>query len=524
MSFWSMSRAGKDAQGQLSEMPKWYKDSFTKDLGRSNDLYDTSRGATNEYTAYLRDRMANGFATPEEIQQAGQAMLPGVDDAISSRRGRLNDIGASFDPRTGQVLDEVNGRIDEYGGAIQGTFGAAEGDTGDTFNRMRGRNEGISNDITGVMRGAYEGSAANAAGTYGGLRGANSRMAQDFYDSTGNTYDLATKNLEQLRPNGEFAAARTSRAFSPLVASTQRRLRAAGVDANSPEASVQLTRVGAARARAMDDQYADANTEFVDRSNSMLFGKQGDMERLRRSEFGTEADLATQQDAIDRGLRLGESSAFGAEKSRLNNLQNSADAGQFSANQYNRDQNFNRTADYLNQRTNAALMGRDMNLQDWNTRSNLAREQNQEDLTGLNLKDFQNQRGVEQTGRNIDQRNQAAGGLGQQGNQFMNNAQGWGNQAMGWGNGAQQGFQNAYGVESQNAGWGKKLVAGAAAAGADMFLPGSGQLIRGAAGGGQGGGQYGGGYQGGGVFSFGNIQNPFKRKTYSPGPGDYGDY
>lgn len=215
---------------------------------------------------------------------------------------------------------------------------------------------------------------------------------------------------------------------------------------------------------------------------------------------------------------------------------NNMDMARADANFRLQDTMYGRAQDWRNQGNQLDLLNRDMWRQDWDTESDLAREQNNEDDYGLNMRDRQYNRGQEWIQNNYGIQDTAAGNLAQIMARDQARQMDAARLAQGWGDRANSAYSQVQQQEAGRGGWGTRLLGAAAAIGAN-FIPGVGPAISqgitgmmgaggfggmmpgGGSGGGQmfggpsGGGQYGGGWGGGGSpysFSWGNVANTFR--------------
>lgn len=623
MSFWGASDAQKEATGAPREIGAYSRDQMKSWLGRANLQGQRGEQYQGEAADYWRNMRDQGFYSPEDIRGFGQQVMPGVDEAIARRQGRLQDIGADW----GTTEAAGRGRLDEKGENINRAYEQGAGTLNDTYGRIGARGEDISNRIVGnigdtysAQRGAttdlfgnlinandqgfgkvqreasglYGGLRSDAAGQYGrmggdvtgtyggltgdtrgtygqlqgenrssisGLKGDTAGTYGNLLTDTGATYSnlqgrnegaygKANETFSRMDPLGEYRAGEVARSYAPQMAATNQRLRAAGVDPNSPEGMEAKRRVESAAARSMDDAYATQTEKYVAGKNALTLGQEdinrglainrlGTTERQQLGRLGDERSLEMAGQETNRGLALGR---LGDERTlatnRLNTslgldreqgaidrqlateaggIQRKADidalmnqqglatragdinrglaleeGGQFR-NELTRNQGLSDQYDTARMRD---IYGNDMSrfrdtqgLVDqrgqfdenaWNTRSNLGRELNQEENTALGMKQEQYGQGMNWANAQRSAQNLGATNTGQVGQQALSNASNFGTQANNWAGRAQDAYGQTYQYEAPNAGWGTKLLVGAGAAAADAFVPGSGQVIRGA--------------------------------------------
>ncbi len=564
MSFWGASNTQKEATGFPRELGTWSFEQLKSWLGRANAQGATAEQLQQFAQDYWKERTEKGLATPEEIRRFGQEIMPGIDAAIAARGGRLDQVGQDWN----NTEAGVRGRLDQQGENINSTFDQGRDTIDQTYGRIGTRGGNLNREITqnigdtygsaqahatDAYRGLRDESAgtfdrigANTAGVYGGLRdatgstygGLTADNAGTFGGLTADTagtygglrgendaaYSSASQTIDRLNPTGDFRAATAARAFAPAMAATQRRLRAAGIDPNSPEAAAQLNMVEGAKGRAMDDAFADATTQYVDRKTGLTLGQAGvnrdlalgrlnttnelGLGRLDRASAltregasidrnlaqgaeeigrGTARErllnnqgLVQQQNAIDRDLALQSGADFRGEMVRNQGHSDAVDAGYLQNTQANNMARFGATQGYFDR-------GNQFDTSAFGTRAGLAGQLNDEELQRLNLQQGQWGTGMQYAGAQQDARNQAAGTLTNMGQQAYGNAANASGQAGNWGQGAQSAYGQSYGYEAPNAGWGTKMLTGAAGTALNMFAPGAGTALMGVASGGAGG-------------------------------------
>ena len=513
MSFWGLSRSGKDMRGMMNEIPRWQFDQFKRLAGNGNDLYDAAGQLRPEYLNLLRQQIDQGFGTPGDIRGLGKQVMPGVEDAISRRWGRLGQIGNQWNKTTkaGQTMGDINNAMNRYQGDILRTGGQNAGDINSTYNRMFGRVGKSSGKLTDLITNTYGRERGSANDAYGGLLDQGKGTYGGLGGSLEGTYGEALKNIDKTDPSGSFAAARAGRAFAPMMRNAMERLRRSGGTPNSVEGANMLRGVEASRARSMDDQMAAGMGRFADRKNSALLGRQAGRERLGLGQLNYNTGLTTDVNAINRALGLAQGNAYADTIKNDRNLRMGLDEQLLQNNLGNRNQMFGRSADFWNKKMNNALLNRDMQLQDFSTGSNLQREKNAEDLNNLDLRNTQFGRGAWLQGLNLNRRDTGTGNMGNLMGNLYNTGLRQTNAAGGYANDALRGAQNSYGLEQQNSGWGKQLAGAGAAFAMNLIAPGSGNVLNGMM---QGGRQQ--GYGGFGTPNFNPNANPYPWQQQAP--------
>jgi hypothetical protein len=580
MSFWGPSTTQNQAQGWFPAQGNWNTQQYRDWLNQANTQANTGQQNQNWAAQYFQNRATDGMGNPDLARGYGEWIMPGVNETLDRQSGRLNGIGDDFN----NTFQGARNRWDEAGGSINSNYDAGNNDINSTYGGMSGRSNDTSNDMirnlsgiyngvrgttgndyadmrqrsndtynrmdqsNGSVYGGLRGQASDTFGqlgsradrTYGGLEGDSASTYGGLQGSNAAAFGQAQQNLNLIKPGGDAAAGRSARAFAPQVASTMGRLRAAGVDPNSAEASSVLGRVETGRSRAMDDAYAQNIDQYVGRKNDLTLGQEGvnrdlalgrlsnnqnlamqnesigrglgqnqlqNDQGLAREQFGNARQIAQdqlgnnqslqrEQGGIDRDLQLGLGQQYRDLTSQNLGTQNSIDAARLGASTANRNNHLNQTLDWTNQANNMDLGG-------YNTRAGLAREQNAQDSYGLGLRQEQFNQGANWLQQQTAAQDRGAGalsGIGGLRSTDRDSAQGiWRADSA---TTPRNNWQTSYGIEAPNSGWGQRLVAGMA----NAFLPGSGGMIDPRAGepaeqpyggfGGAAGGTYGGGWGG----------------------------
>jgi hypothetical protein len=566
MSFWGLSQSGKDARGQLAEMPRWYKDRFTQNLGRGDDAYNTAQSLRDQYRFYIQDAIDKGYLSPEDINSVGQRALPGVDDAISRMNGRwgtMRDSYFSGVPQSWDTAGTIDNNLDLAGRSNQSNFDTTRDLIDSGYGSAYGRGDTAYNDVMGSLRGQgdkqsgvygdlrsgsgreYGGLLAGSDRTYGDLIGDSDGTYADLAKGNAGAYGKAEANVERLLPGGDLAAARVARAYAPQMVSTLGRLRAGGTDPNSLQAQGVIAQVERDRARGMDEALSQNLDKYVGAKNELTLGQEGvrrglglsglqNRQGLAERQMGNRQDLTLGRLANDQGLSLANLRDYAALSGEYRDYtsRNAAnkqalDLGYMNDQVGANDTAYTRGVQNLYDRNNAAMQRRGMAQQDWNTQAGILQGENAQELTNLGLKRQQYDMGNQWAGNDLQQRNWGVANMGGLMNDQYRTGQGYDQQAMGWGDRAQQGFQNTYNTEQANAGWGKRMLLGAGLAAASL-IPGVGPAIatigggamRGMGGGGQQGNGYG-GYAGGGYPGGYPGTPPFFPQFNTRGGGNY---
>jgi hypothetical protein len=313
-------------------------------------------------------------------------------------------------------------------------------------------------------------------------------------DAQNQAYKTALNDTELLKPGSQFQQAQVARSFAGSNAATAGALRRGGMDMNSPQAVAMMQRGTQAQARAMDDAAASGTQAYVSQKNALNLGQGQEAVRHAGALEGIDLNrsgraIGTQNDAMDR------------------------------------------TTAWEGAKQNAALTDKALSTQDWATNKGLTDELSNAQLEGIGLHQQQFNAGMGYNAADLAERNAGAQGVTDYGNNQQNYSLASSGQAKGWGDDSQQAYNTVYGREAANAGWGVKMLAGAAGGALNLVAPGAGSILTGAVNGAYGGGG-GGGYGGGGYGGYGGTTpflpqgggggwNPFSRQPGAYNTGGY---
>ena len=584
MAFWGASDRQKEAEAFFPEQGKWNQQQYKDFLDRARRMGYTSDELIPWASKYFQDVATHGYGTPYDAQQWGDVIMPGRQAVIDARTGRLANIGQDFTGTfgtaqdrlgayggaIGQNYDALQGDVnDVFGGIgrrseagtgditsnIAGTYGGAQAANFDTINALRrggyatfdpmrdqtaelygglqGRSTGRFNELGGASDETIRALQDRAAGRfgslndrmggmYGGMQGDVNATIGGLQGGNRGAYGEVDRTLQMMNPRGDTMAAQAARAFGPQMVSTLGRLRAAGIDPNSPEAASMLRNVESARSRSVQDAYGTASREYVDRANAATLGEEGVNRDLGLEGLRQRQGLGIREEEIGRGLGQTEQANYqqlalgglsnqlalgqgelmnnqglatdaggiqrGIATQRLQNDQGLAlgglntdiglrlGAGQDYRNEAVRNLQQNNQMDLSRLGMNAANRNQafdrtgqwvdasnNLDLQGWNTRAGLGRELNQNDIQNyqFNVLDPYNL-GTQYLQQTEAAKSRAGGqlmGAGFNAAEATNRAA---QTARGFGSDAAQNYGRVYDIEAPRAGWGTKLIASAA--------------------------------------------------------------
>jgi hypothetical protein len=513
-SFWGMDQAGREAEGWPREYGAYSSDAFKNWLKRSDSRYAAGEAGADWARGYQENRANQGIGSVGQIDEYGRQIMPGVDEYVSNKKGRIQDATDRFSQLPGwqdtmakiDAANEANRRVNSDNlSYIDQTRNYALRDIADTYDRGVGNEGETYGKNVGDLTDRYNDLRKNNADTYGRL-GAS---AED-------TYSTSDKNLEMLRPGSEFNIAQTARSFAPQMAAAAGRMRRMGVDPNSPQAATLLARVETARSRAMDDAAGEGTDKYVGAKNTLLGERQAARERLGTGELGNEIGLSTDQGT---GLR-GENVRHSGTLSELDRARSGAAIGTQNTAMDRITQNQGVTMEINDQDAKNAAMRKAMATQDWDTMNQLQGMMSDAELEAIGLHRDMFNAGMGYRSADLAERNAGAATVGDYGYRDLGNAQSMGGTALNYGSTAEDAYKTAYGYEAPKAGWGVKALSGVALAGLDKIAPGAGSAIgaaitpavNSAVGGAPPQGSYGAPQQ----YGY-NPQNPYGQQPYNGG-------
>lgn len=282
MPAFNSSAAYRDSAGVSRESMEWNAQQFQDWLSRMVDSGNITNELRNELIYHAREQISQGFPAPDVIRQIANDVVPGVEDAIQRRAGRLNTIQELFQNRTpasetmGRIFDNVNAQA----GDITRTQDMSMRDIEDTAGRIAQRNDIASNDVIRNIQDTTAGLQTGLNDTFGRLNRSNANVT----DAVARANEDTTR---QLRSN---------------AATTYGRLEGANRDVNAAlrsSADTAFSRVG------------DLSRTAYGNTRAALTSTIGD---LRQGAVNTAADLTGRSDRTFQDLE----GDTGATFNRLN--------------------------------------------------------------------------------------------------------------------------------------------------------------------------------------------------------------
>ncbi len=359
MPAFNSSGAYREAAGFSREYADWNYDQFQRWLDRMVDSGAIADELRSELIYHARDQINSGFPAPDVIRQIANDVVPGVEDALQRRQGRLNTIQELFQNRTpasetmGRIFDNINeqagdisrtgdatqreiedtyGRIgsmnDRTSGEVVGNIGettrSLQGGVSDTFGRLNRSNSGVTDAVARANERTTGELRSNAGRVFGNL----SRENRDVYGDLRGSADAAYGRIGDLA-TGAFGRTRDS--LAGTVGGLERGAQDTNSDLTGRNADL-FSRLSTGADDTYDDSIADAElldpigearTAQVARNFAPALAAA--KSRLRRRGIG--ADDAQAQSILgeverDRARAMDDSAArFGAENvDRINSL------------------------------------------------------------------------------------------------------------------------------------------------------------------------------------------------------------
>lgn len=189
--------AFKEAAGFNREYANWSFQQFKDWLDRANQSGAISERLRQQVEEYLQEQIRNGFASPEDIGQIASRIIPGLEDAISRRQGRLNDIQELWNQRTpsGETIGQLFENSNQEGVDISRGQEMNQSEIDNLANRQFGREEEASNEVRQNIGQSYGGFRSGVDDTFGAARRNNARVSQNILNSNTDAFGrLRTDN------------------------------------------------------------------------------------------------------------------------------------------------------------------------------------------------------------------------------------------------------------------------------------------------------------------------------------------
>lgn len=185
------SSAYNESVSAQREIGAYSFDQYVQALGRMGDSGRISNELRDQLIWYARDQIEKGFASPQDITAVAQQIMPGLEQALERRQGRLNSIADLNAARTpaAQTLAGILENNQGQAGDITRTQEGNQNDINDLASRAFGREDAATTEIQnriGTDYGRFEDTLGSA---YGGARATNDRTTGSVLNRVGNAYN-----------------------------------------------------------------------------------------------------------------------------------------------------------------------------------------------------------------------------------------------------------------------------------------------------------------------------------------------
>lgn len=183
--------AYKESAGFSREYANWNFQQYKDWLNRMQSSGAISDRLRDQLEQYAQRQIQDGFASPEDIRAIAERIVPGLEDAIQRRQGRLNDLQDLFNARTmpADTMARIEESIQGQAGDITRTGEQQQQEIDDLYSRTQGTNDQASREVVTNI-GETAGSLTRGINdTFGGARAASAGSRDRIFDATGRTYD-----------------------------------------------------------------------------------------------------------------------------------------------------------------------------------------------------------------------------------------------------------------------------------------------------------------------------------------------
>lgn len=183
--------AYRESAGFSREYANWNFQQYKDWLNRMQSSGAISDRLRDQLEQYAQRQIQEGFASPEDIRAVAERIVPGVEEAIQRRQGRLNDLQALFDARTmpADTMARIEESIQGQAGDIVRTGDQQQAEIDDLYARTQGNNERTSGDVVTNIGETARSLQGGINQTFGDLRRSSAGSRDRIFDATGRTYD-----------------------------------------------------------------------------------------------------------------------------------------------------------------------------------------------------------------------------------------------------------------------------------------------------------------------------------------------
>ncbi len=182
--------AFREAAGFNREYANWNYERYKVYLERAVQSGQISDRLRAQLEDYAQGQINEGFASPEDISAIAQRIMPGLEAAISSRRGRLDDIQQLSNQRTptGETMGQIFQNTNEQATDITRTGELNQGEIDANYGRNVQGNETTSREVVGNISDSYGSAARGVNDSFGGMRRASGDATGRMVNRIGSGY------------------------------------------------------------------------------------------------------------------------------------------------------------------------------------------------------------------------------------------------------------------------------------------------------------------------------------------------
>ena len=194
--------AFKEASGFSREYGNWNFQQYRDWLNRMQSSGAISDRLRDQLEAYAQRQIQEGFASPEDMRAIAERIVPGVEEAIQRRQGRLDDLQALFNARTlpADTMARIEESVQGQAADITRTGDQQQREIEDLYARTQGNNEQTSRDVGTNIGETARSLQGGINDRCGGMRRSNAGSRDRIFDATRGAYDdLGDANRDTTR-------------------------------------------------------------------------------------------------------------------------------------------------------------------------------------------------------------------------------------------------------------------------------------------------------------------------------------
>lgn len=463
MAFWGLGKKGEQYRSEYEKMAPWQFEQAQDWAKRSRQLQERADPyQQGGYNYYLDVVQQGGLPAPGTIHQTGAQVLPGIPEAQERRWGRWADIQAEAGkiPSAEQTMGPIWENLKTRGDLINANQQQQDTIINDLTKQLQAAEAAGHQDVVDNIRDTLASLESLWGTEYGRLRKFGEETYGGLKASAEEAWGGALKDIERLRPGGEFQTAETARAYAPVIRGTAERLRRGGIEAGSAQGITALQRAETARARGMDEAAGRGISEYVAAKTSTTLGREAARQQLGLGQLGYETGLTQEQVKATAGARAQAGQDFRSEVIRSLGANQGISEGAAGAKSANLEKTLERNISLLGDKSKAAELSRSLGEGDWNRIKDILQGMNEEELAQLGLTGLQFEAGMKYTQYKLTREDQSMAQMMGMTNQDYSRAMTAAQIAQQSGRDAAQIYKELYGIEAANAGWGTKLILG----------------------------------------------------------------